>query len=56
MIVAAAAAGPVFRDHGPGLVCGAIGLGVLAGYLPVLLLTCPEQFRLLTGLRKDLRR
>jgi peptidoglycan biosynthesis protein MviN/MurJ (putative lipid II flippase) len=41
---------------GAALVCAAVGVAVLAGYLPVLRLTCPEQFRLLATLPADLRR
>jgi putative peptidoglycan lipid II flippase len=44
---------------GPGgaaLVCAAVGTGVLAGYLPVLRLACPRQFRLLASLSAELRR
>ncbi|HXV93678.1 MAG TPA: lipid II flippase MurJ [Pseudonocardia sp.] len=41
---------------GAALVCAAVGLGVLAGYLPVLRFACPAQFALLAGLRGELRR
>lgn len=41
---------------GAALVCAAVGIAVLAGYLPVLRLVCPEQFRLLASLPADLRR
>jgi putative peptidoglycan lipid II flippase len=57
-VLARAATAP-WADGGPlgaALVCAAVGLGVLAGYLPVLRLTCPEQFRLLTSLPAELRR
>jgi putative peptidoglycan lipid II flippase len=37
-------------------VCAAVGTGVLAGYLPVLRLACPEQFRLVGAVPAELRR
>ncbi len=52
LLVGSPADGPL----GAALVCSAVGVGVLAGYLPVLRLTCPEQFRLLRSLPSDLRR
>jgi putative peptidoglycan lipid II flippase len=40
---------------GAALVCGAVGVGTLAGYLPVLRWTCPTQFALLASLPAELR-
>lgn len=47
-----AATGPVSAAAA----CAGVGLAVLAGYLPVLRLSCPEQFALLRTLPAELRR
>jgi putative peptidoglycan lipid II flippase len=41
---------------GAAAVCAAVGIGVLAGYLPMLRLLCRPQFALLAGLPADLLR